>query len=360
MTEQLRSAQESADLVAPHLELTSPSSSEDFLITNQNASNFRIEGICNQAGGAIQIIEPTPLAESGVCSVAGNWSFNLDMTPLDDGVYQFRIRLHSAQAAEYVEVTSASYYKITRPPDALSGFVETRAINTGTHGITHAMSWDPGLDSCGTPLVLYEYSLSSGPLGSGVILQDWSSAGTSTSTTFDVPSGSNVEGGVFHVNIRGTDRAGQLTPVGSSSYQIDTLAPTLTSGPTPSAAVLASVTQGPAITWGFSDGSGSGVAGLEYRILSAGTSSTVRDWTSIEPSSATTVTPSGLSLTQGSDYRFQIRATDRAGNISGIGSADWSVVAPTLAFTSIPSSATVGSSFSVGVTIRDQFGTTLR
>ena len=62
-----------------------------------------------------------------------------------------------------------------------------------------------------------------------------------------------------------------------------------------------------------------GIQRCEYRIVEQG-GAVVRDWTDVGP--ALEVTATGLSLALGETYRFEVRATNNAGLMSGVGVAD--------------------------------------
>jgi len=161
------------------------------------------------------------------------------------------------------------------------------------------------------------------------------------------------------VNIRGTDQAGQTTTPQSTGYEVDTTPPTFSSSLSPGSSITTSTTTGPHFSFAASDGSGSGIDRIEYRITDVTSSSVIRNWTTVAVGS-TALQPSGLSLIPGNTYQIQIKAIDLAGNesISNL-TATWSVAAPTLVITTSSGTVSVGALFSATVELQDGHGNQL-
>jgi hypothetical protein len=108
--------------------------------------------------------------------------------------------------------------------------------------------------------------------------------------------------GVFRFAARATDQAGNLGPVADTDYELDTTAPDAPSiDRSP-----ASPSEDRSPTWRFS-----GETGVTYSCrIERSSSATVREWSTC----ASPFTGDLLRASEG-EYRFLVRATDRAGNV---------------------------------------------
>jgi len=143
----------------------------------------------------------------------------------------------------------------------------------------------------------------------------WSSAETySTTKTWSLSSGD----GKKTVYAKFKDTPGNWSKAVSDTIILDTTGPS-----TPVVTddgINTAVTTKLNAKWTSTD-SGSGIAEYQYKITQDSTSGpTIVDWTSTKTSKS--VKKSGLSLTDGKIYYFQVKAKDDAGNWSGIGSSD--------------------------------------
>ncbi|MEN0059491.1 MAG: delta-60 repeat domain-containing protein, partial [Bdellovibrio sp.] len=142
-------------------------------------------------------------------------------------------------------------------------------------------------------------------------------------------SSSSLADGQYYFSSRIVSSDGKTTTCvvwKAGPYVLDTQAPT-----TPTALNTAATTtsnRSPALSWTAStDVGGSGIRKYQVRIIQVVGSVVVATWRDLV--SGGYISP--LSLTQGSSYYFELRAVDRAGNISGVAqSSNWTVTSTTI------------------------------
>ena len=158
------------------------------------------------------------------------------------------------------------------------------------------------------------------------------------------------------MKIRGVDQAAQFTPEQQVSVLVDGDAPSFAASLSNPSASVNSLNQGPNFSWivtDFSD-AGSGVSHQKYRIVDQTSGTVIREWVNLGLD-VRAVTPTGLTLSVGRTYRFELAGVDLAGNSSSAVSSIWTAIqiVPTLVFQGVPSSAQTGfawSSFIVALT----------
>ena len=158
----------------------------------------------------------------------------------------------------------------------------------------------------------YEYAI--GTTSGGTELVTWTDNDTATSVT---KSGLTLSNGTaYYISVRATDNAGNVsTTIISDGVIVDTAAPTA-GNVTDSTAVDLDWTRSTSSltsTWtGFSDAL-SGIQKYEYVIGTTLGGTDVVTWT--DNSMTTSVTKTGLTLTNGTTYYISVRATDNVGNV---------------------------------------------
>ncbi len=166
-------------------------------------------------------------------------------------------------------------------------------------------------------ITLYEYAIGTSPGAVNVV--GWTSTGQTASVT---RAGLNLQDGVtYYFSVRATNAAGLVSSVGTSDgIKLDRTPPSTPvvtddgSYSTSSSSLHA--------TWSSSDPE-SGIAFYEYAIGSGQGQTDVKGWTQ---TNATSVTATGLSLTDGTTYYFSVRATSGAGQLSQVGFSDGVIV----------------------------------
>jgi len=342
-------------IVAPYLDLDAELAALDVLDAS-SAASFTLKGSCGEVGGTITISNSRTGTLSTTCGSNQKWSLPIDLSSYPDGSFEFSITHSRASGARTSQpVTTPRYYKITALPTAPTPARSASAVNPSS-GNTFILQWEPGVDSAGQPLMSYEYSVY--PQAGGTAYQEWTSVGSETEAEISIPTAEQSGGGTFIVKIRGTDQASQTTPEQTVSVTIDTTLPTNTSSITPAGSSSYSLNQSPTFSWNPSHlADNVGVERVEYRLVVHSSNTTIIDWSSHDRTVGSKLL-TGLSLSSGTTYRFEIRVVDLAGNRSSETSATWTALtlSPTLAFTSVPSSGNVNSNLSVTVSLQDGNG----
>ena len=173
------------------------------------------------------------------------------------------------------------------------------------------ISWT-GSDAA-SGISVYEYALGTTSGGDETI--NWASAGTATSDTL---TGLNLtEGSTYYLSARGTDIAGNISDVLSGDgITIDLTAPT---GTTVNDGISDDITYTSSdstlsANWAAFTDAASGVSKYEVSIGTTIEGTSILDWT--DNGIETTYTKTGLTLSSGTIYFVNVRATDLAGNIS--------------------------------------------
>jgi hypothetical protein len=132
--------------------------------------------------------------------------------------------------------------------------------------------------------------------------------------------------------VEAVDVAGNISSEATYTWAVDTTAPT---GGTVRDGLGADIAFQPSTTkisanWsGFTDGSGTGIAGYQWAIGTTPGGTDVQAYTSVGP--ATSATNSALALTNGTTYYVSVQAVDQAGNVSVAATSDGvKVIVPAL------------------------------
>lgn len=134
----------------------------------------------------------------------------------------------------------------------------------------------------------------------------------------------------------------ESTIVASDGWIADTTNPGTATGLTVGS-VSSSLITSPSLNWSTaSDGAGSGISQYEVRVFRALDGVAMNAWTPL--ASGGTIT--GLSLSDGMQYYFRVRAVDNAGNIGSESavSSNWSAVDCPVGYIRVPSNASLGTS----------------
>jgi len=164
----------------------------------------------------------------------------------------------------------------------------------------------------------FEYSVGTSAGNSSV--RGWTDAGTSVQ--MDITGLDLSNGSTYYVNCRATNGAGLISSVGSSDgITLDTTPP-VTPTVTDDGAYTASTSQLHA-TWSSSDPQ-SGIASYKYAVGTTAGAANVVPWTDVGTN--TSVTKTGLSLTDKQAYYFSVIATNGAGAASEAGVSNGIIV----------------------------------
>lgn len=197
--------------------------------------------------------------------------------------------------------TSNGVYADTAAP-VLANVSRPDAYTSSTS--TLSASWSASDTGAG----IGDYQVSVGTAAGLTDTKDWYSAGAVTSATI---SGLNLaDKATYYINVKAQDKAGNWSaPVTSQSVTVDsTLLPgpaTLNDGP---AADVDFIAVANALTANWAQITGA--AKYQYSI---GTASGLRDIAEWADNATTSVTKTGLSLTSGSTYYFNVRGVNNAG-----------------------------------------------
>ena len=194
------------------------------------------------------------------------------------------------------------------PPTVRDGTGTDIAYTTSTTQLS--ANWDTSTDN-ESGISGYQYAI--GTSAGGTQTVNWTSLGnvtTVTKTGLSLTSGQTYFFSVKAIN--GVGLTGNAT--NSNGQKVDTSAPTapatVRDGTGTDISTTSSTTQLSA-NWDASADSESGISGYQYAIgTTAGGTQTV-NWTS--PGNVTTVTKTGLSLTNGQTYYFSVKAVNGAG-----------------------------------------------
>ena len=159
----------------------------------------------------------------------------------------------------------------------------------------------------------YQYQITR-DLTTGTVIVAWTTTGTTASVT---KTGLTLSSSVtYYFSVKAKNGDGLWSAVGySNGIKVDTSAPSLPSSVTDDGVYTPSTTQLHA-TWTTSTDSQSGIAEYQYQIKRDSTTGTVVvAWTST--GTTTSVTKSGLTLINGINYFFGVRAKNGAGLYSG-------------------------------------------
>ena len=159
----------------------------------------------------------------------------------------------------------------------------------------------------------YQYAIGTTPGGDDVVGYTDDGVGTTlTQTGLDL-----ANGGEYYVSVRAVDTAGNTSETATSNpVVVDTIAPeappAVNDGTGTDAAHTTNLTSLSANWTAVTDAS-SGIQTYQYAIGTTTGGTDVVNWT--DNTTSTSVTVSGLSLTNGTTYYVSVRAVDNAGNI---------------------------------------------
>jgi hypothetical protein len=238
--------------------------------------------------------------------------------------------------ATVTNVTSSKadgYYKMGETINISVTFSEVVTVTGGIPQITlETGTSDAVIDltiGSGTTTLQGTYTVGASDTSSDL---NYASTSALVANGAQIKNASNVEA---TLTLPGLASAGSLAT--NKAIVIDTTAPTAPSS-VDDLTWKNSTSVSPAITFSGSSDGGSGIDHHEAQVvLGSNTSTVLASWQTFTTGS----TISGLALTNGTQYKVQVRAVDRAGNISSEYTSDgWTVdtTAP-----SVPTSVTLGS-----------------
>lgn len=267
---------------------------------------------------------------------------------LSEGAYTFyaKLTLNSLSSACSSIGNSANYVlDLTDPSVPAIAFNPPTASpgTSATPSFTISLLGGGSFDVADTITLYAQAACAGSSVGSA-------SAVSSTDTNITASTQSNDTTVTYSVKV--TDNAGNstcssshTTPASRSlSYLYDASAPTW-SNTLSNASASTSTTTTPSVSFtaNASDGTGSGIAKYQYSIGTTSGGTQTVGWTDVgggsSPSSPIQVT--GLTLTGGTTYYFNMRAVDNVARTSTVYTSSWLVpIATELRFTTQPSSST--------------------
>ncbi|MCL4395558.1 MAG: hypothetical protein M1482_12285, partial [Chloroflexi bacterium] len=251
---------------------------------------------------------------------------------LQNGVtYYFSVKAMNGGGGWSAAGSSDGITVDTTPPNIPSVTGPGRYLASLT---TITASWQSSDPESG--IAEYDYSVGTSPGGTQVL--SWKNAGLNTSA---VISGlSLTEGGTYYVNVRATNGALILGPVGSSgAITVDTTPPT-TPVVVDDGAFTNSNTQLHA-SWSSTDPE-SGITDYKYSLGTSPGATDVIGWT--DAGVQTSVTLTGLSLVDKQIYYFNVVSINGAENLAAVGSSDGITVetdAPSTPVVTVPNKVTI-------------------
>jgi hypothetical protein len=179
-----------------------------------------------------------------------------------------------------------------------------------------------------SPITKYEYCISTGVTAgacSGTIITAWTN--NLLATSFTKAGLALLQGTRYYMCVRATDTPGNQGSVCSDGQRVDSVAPTVPSFVLDGLGADVSFTNTGSIAnanWGGAAPGAdatSGILQIEYCLTTTAAGadcggSPILGWTVLSPAIGTSLTQSGLSLTDNTFYRTCLRTKDRAGNFS--------------------------------------------
>jgi len=272
-----------------------------------------------------EIVTWTPIiAEIYSSSFTTNWGVNF--ASLSEGVNYISVRVRDFTGNSSAVATDVFYVKkdITAPADISAIHDGTGAdIDFSSSTTELSANWtDSSDDQSG--IATYIYTIGTIPGASDTI--DWTESGTST---YFVSTGlSLVNGSTYYTTVQAENGASLLSAILSSDgVTIDTTPPTTPlsvyddDGVTPGFDIDITTTGTQlSSSWDTSSDPESGITGYWYAIGTSQGATDVVDWT--DNSTSTSVTNSGLVLTNGTSYFTSVHSVNGAGIESSIGFSD--------------------------------------
>lgn len=254
------------------------------------------------AFGATDVCDWTP--------VGAQTSITIDsLSLIDGGVYYISVRItNGAGLVSQVGTSNGIIVDLTKPskPSVIDDGAYT------TNGSQLYAEWSSSDSQSG--IAEYEYAL--GTSVGGVEIIGWTSAGVATNKT--ITGLSLVSGTRYYISVRATNGAGMVSDIASSDgILVDATAPIAPSVTDDGKYTLSTTTLH--ATWSSNDPE-TGIALYEYCIGTSAGGANVVGWTSI--GTASSITRSDLSLTNGFTYFVNVRATNGVGLVSSVGSSD--------------------------------------
>ncbi|MGZ3774893.1 MAG: beta strand repeat-containing protein [Pseudobdellovibrionaceae bacterium] len=214
----------------------------------------------------------------------------------------------------------------TTAPVAPSSIVDGVWSNSTTASPT--ITFTAGTDVGGTGILKHQIQVVLGS-NTSTVVKAWA----------DFTSGSTVtglslsDGTQYKVQIKAIDNVGNESSVATSDgWTVDTTLPSVPTSPARDLST-SSLNSSPVLSWTASSDSGSGVSYYQVQIYKQADNTTVGSAVTLASGNAVT----GLSLTDGVQYYFKVRAIDTAGNIGNesVASSAWTAMLCALAGQSV-------------------------
>jgi len=231
------------------------------------------------------------------------------LTLVDGGNYFISVRVTNGAGLVSQVGTSNGIIVDLSPPSQPTVTDDGAFTTSGTQ--LHA-TWASSDAQSG--IAKYEYAI--GTTAGGVETLGWTNAGVSTDKT--ITGLTLVSGTRYYISVRATNGAGLVSSVGTSDgILVDATPPTTPVVIDDGRYTLSTTTLH--ATWTSADPE-TGITLIEYSIGTSAGGSNVIGWTGV--GTATSVTKSGLTLTSGTTYFVNVRATNGVGLVSAVGSSD--------------------------------------
>ena len=226
--------------------------------------------------------------------------------------YRFRIRAKAVSGSDYRHSAWSSPVSRTTAakPAAPTGLTAT----AGSGSV--ALAWN---NPSNASITRYEYQMHGGAWGA------WKSvSGSDASTTAYTVTG--LKGGTeYRFKVRAVNAIGTGTAAPNASPWYVTATPQTPSKPAAPTGLTATAGNG-SVTLDWNNPSNASIVGYEYQVRSTGVGWSA--WKSVSGSDASTIAHTVTELTNGTEYRFKVRAVNHGGNSTPAPTTDpWYVAA---------------------------------
>ncbi|MEW6200373.1 MAG: FG-GAP-like repeat-containing protein, partial [bacterium] len=273
------------------------------------------------AGTGTEMITWTDIA-TGINAASYTADWGVDFASLTGGINYISVRGYDNAGNVSSTATDAFYVKKdTTIPSTVGTINDGSGADEDYTTDTSQLSanWSASVDA-ESGIVRYLYAI--GTTAGATDVVDWTDNGTATYITHTGLSLTQAQ--TYFFTIMSENDAGlQSIPASSDGQTVDTSAPTapaaVNDGTGADITYAASATQLSA-NWSSSSDPESGIARYWYAIGSTAGATDVVDWT--DNGTATAVTKTGLTLTNGQTYYFTVKAENGAGLLNGATDSD--------------------------------------
>ncbi|MBI3572717.1 MAG: LysM peptidoglycan-binding domain-containing protein [Candidatus Kerfeldbacteria bacterium] len=240
--------------------------------------------------------------------------------------YAFQVKARNGDAVETSLTSAQNKYTLSATPNATTTRSTSTWYTSGTFDFTNAAGWGAG----GVQYYRYVWDQTSTHAFAGTE-STWSStnancpSSTCTTANTTLSNTATADGNTWYLHVQSFN--GDNTANGSGTdygpYYFDSTNPSSVGTVTDDGAYTSSSSQLHA-TWGTATDATSGLLKYQYAIGTTAGGTNVVSYT--DNGTTTSVTKTGLTLSDGTTYYFSVRAVDNAGNIGSVVSSDGIIV----------------------------------